>query len=86
MSAPLDGLIDAIAEATARRVLAELRAAPASERPRVLDTRSAAAYLGRTPQAVREMARTGKLVQVRIDGRVFFDREDLDRMIDASKR
>lgn len=86
MSAPTDAFVSAIAAEVARIVLAELRNAPARERPRMLDTNAAADYLGRTPAAVREMVRTGKLIPVRLDGRVFFDREDLDRAIEEAKR
>lgn len=52
---------------------------------RLLSVNDAATYLGRNPTAVREMERTGKLRAVRIDGRVMFDRNDLDDLIEASK-
>lgn len=43
-------------------------------------------YLGRTPVAVRDMVRQGKLRPIRHDGRVMFDLHDLDAWIEEGKR
>ena len=85
MSTAFDGLIDAIADATARRVLAELRANPGLPPARALSVAQAASYLGRDQQAVRKLIREGKLPAVRMDGRVQIDRGDLDTLIERAK-
>ena len=55
--------------------------------PRLMGVHGAAAYLGRTSKAVRHLVTRGKLPVVRFEGedRVFFDRADLDQLIDQSK-
>lgn len=55
--------------------------------PRLLGVHGAAAYLGRTSKAIRHLVAEGKLPVVRFedDRRVFFDRSDLDRLIDGAK-
>lgn len=63
-------------------VAARIEARPAQ---RLLTVDDAAVYLGRTASAVREMLRSAKLPAVKIDGRVMFDRHDLDELIDRSK-
>ncbi len=45
----------------------------------------AAIYLGRTAHAVRELQYAGKLPIVKIDARVFYDVQDLDKLIEISK-
>jgi len=60
--------------------------------PRLLDLEAVAAYLGVSPWTVRDLEFAGVLRRVRIplpDGRelrkLLFDREDLDRLIEAWK-
>ena len=52
---------------------------------RLLDIEAAAVYLGRTPRAVRDLVRAGKIPSVRGDRRVFLDLSDLDAWIRDSK-
>jgi hypothetical protein len=52
----------------------------------LLDVEQAAHYLNRTVNSVRHLAATEKIPSVRLDDRVFFDVEDLNRTIEASKR
>jgi hypothetical protein len=61
--------------------------------PRLLDLPSAAAYLGVSEWTVRDLEANGTLRRVSIalrGGRelrkLLFDREDLDRLVEASKR
>jgi len=45
----------------------------------------AAEYLSRSEYSVRHMVAAGKLPAVRLDGRVFLDTKDIDRVIDEAK-
>ena len=49
--------------------------------PRLMDVKRTAAFLGHSENAVRELVRKGTLQPVRINGRIFFDREYLERFI-----
>ncbi len=62
-------------------------AACIEQRPakRLFTVPETAVYLGRSSNSVRELERSAKLIAVRIDGRVMFDRSDLDDLIEASK-
>ena len=53
--------------------------------PKLLTIDQAAAYLGRTKEAVQHLVTLGKVSTVRTDRRVFIDRLDLDKWIDESK-
>lgn len=64
----------------------EAAAQMASVQKRLLSVHEGAIYIGRTPIAVREMIRHGKLRPVRNDGRVMLDRHDLDSWIEAGKQ
>ncbi len=76
-------LVDALADAVAARVSARLeQRAPA---PRLLTVEQAAHYLGRTPQAIRQMISSGKLCPVKGDRHVQLDIRDLDIWIERSK-
>ena len=77
-------VLDAIAERVAAKVCAQLEATQPM-RPRLLSVGQAAAYLGRTENAVRCLAATGALPSVRADSRVQFDIHDLNRWIDRNK-
>jgi excisionase family DNA binding protein len=74
--------LDALADAIATRVLARLRQADA---PRLLSVAEAAAYIGRTPKAVRHLIASGALRAVREGSRVHLDRDDLDLWIAMRK-
>lgn len=52
---------------------------------RLLSIDRAALYIGRTPTAVREMVRCGKLKPVRHDSRIMLDVLDLDAWIEKGK-
>lgn len=70
-----------------QEVIAELREDPLDQgpAPRLLSVKGAAKYLSRTPSAIRNMITTKKLKPVRLDGRVYLDVQELDRMIEAAK-
>lgn len=74
--------LDALADAIAERVLARLHS---SEDPRLLSVNEAAAYIGRTPKALRHMIASGAIPAVREGSRVHLDRADLDRWVDMRK-
>jgi excisionase family DNA binding protein len=74
----LDGLVDAIAD----RILARLHQ---TEQPRLLSVDEAAAYLGRTPKALRHLIASGAIPAVREGSRVHLDRADLDRWVEMRK-
>lgn len=52
---------------------------------RLFSIPEAAAYLGRTACAMREMIWAGKLPHVRFDRRIFLDVKDLDSYIERHK-
>jgi excisionase family DNA binding protein len=74
--------LDALADAIAERVLARLHQ---SEQPRLLSVIEAAAYIGRTPKALRHMIADGSVPAVRGGSRVHLDRADLDGWIEMRK-
>jgi excisionase family DNA binding protein len=53
--------------------------------PRLLTVKEAAAYIGRTEQAVQNLIHRRDIVVVRRGRRVHIDRGDLDRWIEANK-
>jgi Helix-turn-helix domain len=80
---PLAPLVRSIVQ----EVIAELREEPLDQgpQPRLLSVEGAAKYLSRTPSAIRNMISMKKLKPVRLDGRVYLDVQELDRMIEAAK-
>jgi excisionase family DNA binding protein len=74
--------LDALADAIAECVVARLHQ---SDKPRLLTVNQAAAYIGRTPKALRHMIALDTLPVVREGSRVHLDRADLDRWIDLRK-
>ncbi len=52
---------------------------------RLLTVKEAAAYIGRTEQAVQHLIHKRELIVVRKGRRVHLDRADLDRWIEANK-
>ncbi len=54
--------------------------------PRLLTLAQAAVYLGLTQAALKAKARMGRIPTVEIDRKLRFDRHDLDRIIDESKK
>lgn len=75
-----DAMIEAIADAVALR-LARL----AGMRQRLLDIHQAAEYLGMSEHALRHKAGVD-IPCIRMDGKLRFDRRDLDRCIDRAAR
>lgn len=74
--------LDALADAIAARVADRLNQ---PDQPRLLTVSEAAAYIGRTPNALRCMIARGKVPAVR-DGRaVHLDRADLDNWVELRK-
>jgi len=76
--------IDAIAQNVATRVRTELESRGVVQ-PRLLNVKQAAVYLGRTEDGIRHLQASGALPVVRIDSRVQFDIQDLDRWISQNK-
>jgi len=50
-----------------------------------MSVRSAARYLGRTEKAVRHMYERRVLTPLRIDGRVFLDRREIDSLYEIAR-
>jgi hypothetical protein len=57
----------------------------ANDRPYLMSVRQAAEYLGRTEKAVRHMYERRILTPLRIDGRVFLDRREIDNKYDRAR-
>jgi excisionase family DNA binding protein len=74
--------LDALADATADRIVARLHQ---NEQPRLLTVDEPAAYLGRTSKAVRHMIANGNVPAVREGSRVHLDRADLDQWVELRK-
>ncbi len=53
--------------------------------PRLLTVADAALYLGRTEKSIRHLVQRRKLASIRGDGRVMFDRIDLDAWIKRNR-
>ncbi len=53
--------------------------------PYLLSVRSAADYLGRTEKAVRHLYERRVLTPLRIDGRVFLDRREIDALFERAR-
>ena len=54
--------------------------------PRLLTLRQAATYLGLTTDALKAKVHMGRIPTVNLDKKLRFDRLDLDRLIDETKR
>ena len=76
-----DALINAIAEAVAIKLY---RMGLACQQ-RLMDVKDAAKYLGMTDDALRHKAGVD-IPCIRIDGKLRFDRRELDRWIDGAPR
>ena len=72
---------DTIAEAVANRLKASEVLAP-----RLLTLNQAAMYLGLTPDALKAKVHMGRIPTVVLDKKLRFDRVELDRIIEESKR
>jgi hypothetical protein len=54
--------------------------------PRLLNLDQAATYLGLTKEALKAKVHIGRVPTVEIDKKLRFDRQNLDRIIEASKK
>lgn len=54
--------------------------------PRLLTLDQAATYLGLTKDALKAKVHLGRVPTVELDKKLRFDRQDLDRLIEARKR
>jgi hypothetical protein len=59
--------------------------AATDDRPYLLSVRKAAEYLGRSEKAVRHLYERQVLTPLRIDGRVFLDRREIDDKYDQAR-
>ena len=84
MATPIDTLVNAIAQQVVAKVKAELTFGP-SIQPALLNVKEAAAYLGRTEQAVQHLIFQRDLPVVRVGRRVHLHRRDLDAWIEKNK-
>ena len=80
----LESLLDALADRVAERV--NQRLDTTSPTTRLLSIDQAAAYLGRSMEAIRHMISAGKIPTVRGDRRTQVDIRDLDAWIAANKQ
>jgi excisionase family DNA binding protein len=78
---PIEINTDTIADAVALR-LKDLGVVV----PRLLTLDQAATYLGMTKEALKAKVHLGRIPTVELDKKLRFDRLDLDRMIEQSKR
>lgn len=76
-----DRVLDILADKVAKRLSQDT----SGIQPRLLTIEQAAAYIGRTPEAMQHLASSGKIPTVRADRRVFIDRLDLDEWIRDNK-
>jgi len=72
---------DTIAEAVVNRLRDSMIAMP-----RLLTLRQAATYLGLTTDALKAKVHLGRIPTVGLDKKLRFDRVDLDRVINESKK
>ncbi len=82
-----DRFVAALAAELAARIVPQIQHDNRTARPtaRLLTLKEAAAYIGRTEQAVQHLIHRRELVVVRRGRRVHVDRGDLDRWIEANK-
>jgi hypothetical protein len=80
VNSPGDMMIEAIAQAVAQKLEQY-----AGMQQRLMEVEEAAKYLGMSPAALRHKAGV-EIPCVRIDGKLRFDRRDLDRYIDKAPR
>ncbi len=78
---PFEINTDTIADAVALRL-----ADRAVLTPRLLTLDQAAVYLGLTKDALKAKVHLGRVPTVELDKKLRFDRQDLDRLIEQSKK
>jgi len=82
-----DRFVSPLAMKLAAKLIPQIEQGQARQRPaaRLLTVKEAAAYIGRSEQAVHHMIHKRELVVVRKGRRVHLDRGDLDRWIEGNK-
>jgi len=83
-SAPLRGLESGMPQYRPTQ-RADENPAGQQDRPYLMSVRAAARYLGRTEKAVRHLYDRRILTPLRIDGRVFLDRREIDALYDKAR-
>lgn len=78
---PFEINTDTIADAVALRLVDR-----AVLTPRLLTLDQAAVYLGLTKDALKAKVHLGRVPTVELDKKLRFDRQDLDRLIEQSKK
>jgi excisionase family DNA binding protein len=77
--------VTALAVEIAARINPQLQRRNGVTANRLLTVKEAAAYIGRTEQALQHLIQKREIVVVRKGRRVHLDRSDLDRWIEANK-
>ena len=77
--------VTALAAQIAARINPQIQRRNGVSASRLLTVKDAAAYIGRTEQALQHLIHKREIVVVRKGRRVHLDRNDLDRWIEANK-
>lgn len=77
--------VAALAAEIAARINPHIQRRTGKSENRLFTVKEAAAYVGRTEQALQHLIHKREIVVVRKGRRVHLDRNDLDRWIDANK-
>ena len=77
--------VTALAVEIAARINPQIQRRNGATANRLLSVKEAAAYIGRTEQALQHLIHKRDIVVVRKGRRVHLDRTDLDRWIEANK-
>lgn len=77
--------VTALAVQIAARINPQIQRRNGPAPTRLLTVKEAAAYIGRTEQALQHLIHRREIVVVRKGRRVHLDRNDLDRWIEANK-
>jgi len=80
-----DRFVTALATEIAARINPQIQRRNSTTTNRLLSVKEAAAYIGRTEQALQHLIHKREIVVVRKGRRVHLDRADLDRWIEANK-
>ena len=77
--------VTALATEIAARINPQIQRRNGTAASRLLSVKDAAAYIGRTEQALQHLIHKREIVVVRKGRRVHLDRADLDRWIESNK-
>lgn len=81
----MSGTATAVMQTTSNAAIPITSAAAEINRPYLMSVRKAAEYIGRTEKAVRHLYERRILTPLRIDGRVFIDRREIDAKYDKAR-